>query len=77
MTGDELRQVRLAMGYRTQDLLAKELRVSRPTIVAWEKTERDLDHIVWLAIEALARNPELRGVGDDGLDIGRRSNDRP
>jgi DNA-binding XRE family transcriptional regulator len=72
MNGDELRQRRLELGYKTQDLLSKELRVSRPTIVAWEKSERDLDHIVWLAIEALARNPELRSIGADGLDITRR-----
>ena len=72
MTGDELRQIRLVMGYKTQDLLAKELRVSRPTIVAWEKSERDLDHIVWLAIEALARHPELRSIGANGLDTSRR-----
>jgi transcriptional regulator with XRE-family HTH domain len=69
MTGNQLRERRKLLGL-SQDLLAKELRVSRPTISAWEARGTEaIDHLVFLAVEALSRNPDLRSYARDGLDI--------
>lgn len=69
MTGNELRQRRQSLGL-TQDLLAKEFRVSRQSISSWEKQgDESVDHIVSLAMEAICRCPELRSIVRDGIDI--------
>lgn len=71
MTGDELKQRRKEWGL-TQDLLARELGVSRPTISAWEKLGEDkIDRLVFLAIEALTKHPELQRVVQDGVRLSR------
>lgn len=72
MTGHELRRIREELGYATQELLARELQVSRPTISAWEKREGKLDRVIELAVLALARHPEFRTIGGGGVDIERR-----
>lgn len=69
MTGHELKAKRKSLGL-TQDLLAQELSVSRPTISIWEKRgDQAVDRIVFLAMEALTHNPELRVVIMDGVYI--------
>lgn len=72
MTGQELRRIREELGYATQDLFARELQVSRPTISAWERRTDRLDRVIELAVLALARNPELRTIGGGGVDSERR-----
>ena len=66
MTGLELRIKRKSLSL-TQELLAKELGVSRPTIVAWEKAENVPNgRLVELAITALEKLPEHRNWYKDG-----------
>ena len=64
MSGAELKKVRRDLGF-SQDDLARELGVSRPTVSAWEKLEY-VDRIVFLAINAVLKLPNLRrGQGFD------------
>ena len=66
MTGLDFQLMRKSLGL-TQDLVAKELGVSRPTVSAWEKSEKvPNSRLVFLALEALKRVPELRSWHRDG-----------
>ena len=66
MTGLDIQTKRRALGL-TQEHLAKELGVSRPTISAWEKAENPPNaRLIYLALTALERLPELRNWHRDG-----------
>lgn len=58
--GAWLKEWRGRNGY-TQDELAMELDVSRPTIVKWERSAT-IDHLVVLALVALENIKELRNI---------------
>lgn len=66
LTGSELRAWRKAMGWNQQHL-ASELRVSRPTVSAWESKDDYIPRLVYLAVQALERLPDLRSEGNDGI----------
>ena len=67
MTGNELRDWRLEMAM-TQEELAAELGVSRPTLSGWEKRgDLSVGRLVYLAIQALTKNPMLRMNYRDGI----------
>lgn len=75
MTGPELQAKRKKLSL-TQEMLAKELEVSRPTIISWEKANTVPNgRLVELAIEALERFPDCRKWYKDGSYSGRRSGD--
>jgi DNA-binding XRE family transcriptional regulator len=57
ITGNDFKDIRRRLGL-TQQGMAEELGVSRPTIISWEKQgEGHLDRMVYLAIQALVRLP--------------------
>lgn len=66
MTGLDLQELRKSLGL-TQELLAKELGVSRPTISVWEKADKvPNSRLIELAFEALKRLPDTRNWHRDG-----------
>ena len=66
ITGTDFKAIRKQLGL-TQQAMAKELGVSRPTISAWEKQgEGHLDRMVYLAVQALVHLPKTRRYGADG-----------
>lgn len=69
ITGNELKAIRKEKLGLTQDMLARELGVSRPTVSAWEKIGDDfVDRMVFLSVHALLYLPYTRSWGAEGLD---------
>ena len=66
ITGTDFKAIRKQLGL-TQQAMAEELGVSRPTIIGWERQgDEHLNRMVYLAIQALVRLPETRRFGADG-----------
>jgi transcriptional regulator with XRE-family HTH domain len=66
ITGNDFKAIRKQLGL-TQQAMAEELGVSRPTISGWEKQdEGHLDRLIYLAVQALLKIPETRRFGADG-----------
>lgn len=71
MTGNELRHQRKALKL-TQAQLARELDVSRTTLIGWEsRSEENIPRLAELAIIAVRKVPGVRQWVSDGIDIGR------
>lgn len=69
LTGGELKKIRTETLGWTQEALARELGVSRPTVSAWEKSEDEIvGRMVFLSVQALLHLPNTRSWGDAGLD---------
>jgi transcriptional regulator with XRE-family HTH domain len=63
MTPDELRQLREGMGM-SQEALAKELGVWANTVARWERGERAMSHVAYLALLKIRDDRELEDEGD-------------
>lgn len=71
-TGHELKAVRTETLGMTQEEMARELGVSRPTLSSWENAgEEYVGRIVYLSVQALLRLPDTRSWGQDGLQTFR------
>lgn len=71
MTGNEFRSLRAILGMKQADL-ARELDVSRTTLISWERRGEDgVPRLAELAILALRNIPGVRKWASDGIDISK------
>ncbi len=66
MKGHELKEWRKANGYKNQTALKEELQLgSRGTVSAWENSDKEIPRIIFLALQALKRCPDLKKVSGE------------